>query len=130
MLEPITRPDGTVYRPRKIRVVFFGEVAETPHSIVVLGTANRDAADAAAEEELKHWTADWCDGDEKLVVDEPQSRWLRRCLSHFADQQAYHYYKDDPVKGAHALVYPIRRVRTRNEGSATPDVPLFNVGEL
>lgn len=72
-LEPITRPNGKVYRPRKV-VTWKWENEGYPNDdcgVVVLGTQDLDRALKAADRAIKFWY------DTDLVPANPEVNWFR-----------------------------------------------------
>lgn len=53
MLAPITRPDGRVYRPRKLSVSSVCNSDEEVEAVVVFGTHDHQAVQALAEREAR-----------------------------------------------------------------------------
>lgn len=86
----ITRPNGTVYRPRKLRAQILGNEDEVD-GVVVLGTHDLHDARALAESELATSCEGWSYGY-RLAPDDPGKRvWYRQELAgFFEDQPLYH----------------------------------------
>lgn len=108
-MEAITRPNGTIYRPRHLRTQMLGNEDDGPTSIVVFGTTDVAEAHNLAVLDVAAYNADW--GDENgiwLVLDEsPVGKWYARRLSHFDEDAPYYRYELDPEKGAFGLEFDL-----------------------
>lgn len=128
-MKPITRPNGSVYRPRKMRTTFFGDDDEGVTAVVVWGTEDRAQALSQALLDARAYEREYLD-ESDLVVDEaaePEARWYPRSLSGFEDGAPRYHYRNDPERGAFALVY---RASERYDDEIPPpdptSVPLFD----
>jgi hypothetical protein len=97
-LAPIERPDGRLYRPRKIvAAIWDNEEANgryDDYGVFVFGTHDVERARPLAEQAIKHFF------DADLVPTEPECRWVR--LGYHNGEQAY---IDDPVRGRAAVQF-------------------------
>lgn len=96
-LEPVRRPDGRLYRPRKIRTVLLNldEPALDPE-VAVLGTHNEAVAQRHARAEVQAY-------DRGLDVVYPMRTWLRQAVRNNEP-----YYEVDRVRGAAAVLFKVR----------------------
>ncbi|WP_417510602.1 hypothetical protein [Microbacterium sp.] len=129
MSEKITRPNGTVYRPRHLRTQMIGNDDE-PTAIVVFGTADQRDARALAEHDVRAMNIEWDYTDPAYAVasglGEPV--WWSRELSHFDDNQPVYRYKEDPERGAHGIRFHLVEVEALDElpSGRESDVPLWD----
>jgi hypothetical protein len=97
-LPPIERPDGRVYRPRKIVALSWdNEEAygqDDDYGVFVFGTHEVERALPLAREAIAHFF------DSSLVPVKPERRWVR--LGYQNGEQAY---LDDPVRGRAAIQF-------------------------
>lgn len=70
-LVPVTRPDGRVYRPRKIIAYPVADADEMTSGVMVLGTHDTERARVLAD----RCAAAWVDGG--YVAAEPETGWFR-----------------------------------------------------
>lgn len=131
-LPRITRPNGTVYRPRKLRTQLLGNEDEMT-GIVVFGTADQRDARALAEADTRTMNAEYDYTDPAYAVAETlgQPVWWSRELSHFEDNAPIYHYRQDEERGAFGLLFDLVEAEpqdeTRDGGSpARPyDTPLW-----
>ncbi len=71
MLEPVQRPDGRMYRPRKVIAYPVADADEMTSGVVVLGTHDVERARKLADSCAAAWV------DAGYVVAEPEVWWFR-----------------------------------------------------
>lgn len=94
-LEPVTRPNGKVYRPRKIRVVILYDEDMIESQVLVLGTHDVLRAWLLAEVE-----AGSIDGN--YTTRSPRQGWWRQGIR---DYQTWYEY--DEIRGAAGVKFDI-----------------------
>lgn len=100
----IIRPNGSTYRPRKLRAQILGNEDEVD-GVVVLGTHDLHDARALAEREL----ATSCEGWYRLAPNDPGKRvWYRQALAGFFEDQPLYHYIDDEEYGAAGVLFDVR----------------------
>jgi len=105
-LATITRPNGTIYRPRKLRAMVWGNNDEGPTGIVVFGTEDVATARALAQQAADNYNEEWGGNlGPWLVVadDEPVPAWIKRQFRGYEDDQPQYFYGDDLETGAYSL---------------------------
>jgi hypothetical protein len=111
-LPAIERPNGKVYRPRKIDMQPLGTEDEVI-SIVVFGTHDRRYAKTMLEADLKQVCDDFY-GDSWMTLelqDDGRAVWLRQELACFNENdQPVYYFVDDPDKGRAAVRFAVEEV--------------------
>lgn len=109
-LPAIDRPNGTVYRPRKIQSVPLGNEDELT-GIVVFGTHDVRYAKLIAEAEAKDLVSELYDSSITLEVSGSGKQvWLRRDLCGFEDDQPLYNFTDDPTKGRAGVKFSAEEV--------------------
>jgi len=108
MPEKITRPNGSIYRPRHIRTQTLGNEDEI-ESIVVFGTADQRDARATAELVIREMSAEFYDHENyyQLTDELGEPVWWRRELSHFEDNYPVYSYRVDEERGAFGLLFKL-----------------------
>lgn len=128
MAEKITRPNGTVYRPRHLRSQVLGTDDE-PTAIVVFGTADQRDARALADTDIRAMNIEYDYTDPAYAVapglGEPV--WWSRELSHFDDNQPVYRYTEDAERGAYGIRFGLVEAESLDERSPAraTDVPLW-----
>ncbi len=102
-LPAVERPNGTLYRPRKLRSQVLGNEDETT-GIVVFGTHDVAAALSVARLDVRAANREYGynPDDEQYVLEEGTARrvWWSQKLSHFEEfDQAVYYYSPDEERG-------------------------------
>lgn len=126
MPEKITRPNGSVYRPRHIRTQTLGNEDELL-SIVVFGTTDQRDARATAEADVRAMCNEFYDHENYYVLtaDLGEAVWYRRELSHFDDNWPVYNYRVDEERGAFGLLFHLTEGELADEVDArASDVPL------
>lgn len=126
----ITRPNGSVYRPRHIRTQTLGNEDEM-QSIVVFGTNDQRDARATAEVDIRAMCNEFYDHENYYQVTETPGEpvWWSRSLSHFEEGYPVYHYRVDEERGAFGLVFTldVHEDDWPQETSARPtDVPLWD----
>lgn len=102
----ITRPNGSIYRPRKIRTQILGNEDETT-GVVVLGT--HDLADARARAQAA--VSELNDGiDYRFLIrpSDPGKRvWYRQKLWGFYEDAPLYGYESDEERGAAGVEFDL-----------------------
>lgn len=97
-LAPVTRPDGRVYRPRKIVACAVADDDECLSGVTVLGTHDMTIAQREAD-----WYAQWQLGRGSAALD-PETGWFREGY-----EDGRPMWIRDPVKGRAGVMF--REVR-------------------
>lgn len=125
----ITRPNGSVYRPRHIRTQTLGDEDEMT-GIVVFGTADQRDARATAEVDIRAMCNEFYDHENyyRLVQGLGEPVWWSRELSHFDDNRPVYTYRADEAKGAFGLLFKLEVQEERDDEvlSRSTDVPLWS----
>lgn len=108
MPEKITRPNGSVYRPRHIRTQTLGNEDEMT-GIVVFGTTDQRDARATAEVDIRAMCNEFYDHENyyQLTADLGEPVWWSRELSHFDDGHPVYSYRVDEEHGAFGLLFKL-----------------------
>jgi hypothetical protein len=93
-MEATIRPNGKVYRPRRLRSVVMDSHDGNSTLVVVLGTHDRAVADSLAEEEARRYRLD------PIADAGARTSWYRQTIRGGDD-----VYEEDPVRGAACVVY-------------------------
>ena len=94
-LEPVTRPNGKVYRPRKIRAEVLYDEDTIECQVLVLGT--HDIAQAQEFADRVVWVI-----DRKYRADTPRTGWWRHTVR---DNDPY--FEPDETRGAAGVIFDI-----------------------
>lgn len=129
MPEKITRPNGSVYRPRHIRTQTLGNEDEIT-GIVVFGTTDQRDARATAALDIRAMCNEFYDHENyyRLTDALGEPVWWRRELSHFEDSYPVYTYRLDEERGAFGLLFKLeeRPDDWPQETAARPtDTPLW-----
>lgn len=108
MPEKITRPNGSVYRPRHIRTRTLGNEDELL-SIVVFGTADQRDARATAEADIRAMSNEFYDHENCYQLNDAPGEpvWWSRELSHFEDNYPVYNYRVDEERGAFGFCFTL-----------------------
>jgi hypothetical protein len=93
-LVPVTRPDGRVYRPRKIVACAVADEDDILSGVVVLGTHDLSRAQVLADQ-----YAAWQLGSGYTAVD-PETGWWRDGI-----EAGRRWWVRDPVRGRAGIMY-------------------------
>lgn len=93
-LPPITRPDGRLYRPRKIAVQLMGD--DGIEEVVVFGTEDRELAQSLAERDVAVYV------DSRCTAAFDYAAWLR-----LGYQNGEPWWSHDEVRGRFGLVFAV-----------------------
>lgn len=97
-LEPVMRPNGKPYRPRKVVAHRWDNNDDGPghrHGVIVLGTHDIDRARALAQEAL-----DWWHGEDASYATRPEVDWFRNGM-----QGGGRVWVRDEVHGAAGVLF-------------------------
>lgn len=109
-LPAIERPNGKLYRPRKISAVGLGNEDEITH-ILVFGTHNKEFAEAHAGPELERLSDEFYYTDFRLQISGPgKEGWYRRDLAGWADDAPIYVYAQGPETGRAGVMFPVDEV--------------------
>lgn len=109
-LPAIERPNGKLYRPRKIDAISLGNEDEITH-ILVFGMHDIECAKANAQREMDRLSNEFYYGDMRLEISGPGKRvWRRRDLIRFEDDQPLYGYAEDPVNGRAAVMFSVDEI--------------------
>lgn len=101
----ITRPNGSIYRPRKIRAQFLGNEDETT-GIVILGTHDLQDARARAEVALRDLNGGGFDF--LLRPSDPGKRvWYRQTLGGWYEDSPLYMFISDDERGAAGVEFDV-----------------------
>ena len=97
-LDPIARPNGKLYRPRKVAVTQWENEGwpDDSASVVVLGTHDVEAARTAAEAWIRWWY------DPEFVATKPEVGWFR--LGYGGSQGEMQWHRDE-VRGRAGVMF-------------------------
>lgn len=104
--EPITRPNGSIYQPRKLRA-FALNLDEEP-VVLVLGTHDADVAYPIARRELSSFF-----GTDPAALGSPRKVWRTQKLLRFEDGEPWYGYPDDPERGAAGVEFTVEYPQVR-----------------
>jgi hypothetical protein len=90
---PITRPNGKIYRPRKVVCHSWENDPGFEEGVVILGTHDVEACRAFATEMVQYWIK----GE---VADNPRVGWFRDGF-----ESGRRMWVDDPVRGAAGVMW-------------------------
>lgn len=98
-LPAIERPNGKLYRPRKVTAESMGFEDEIT-SIVVFGTHDASFAKLHAAAEAERLSDEFYGGQYRLkLTDAGSPVWYKQTLSHFEDNRAVYSFSQDPELG-------------------------------
>jgi hypothetical protein len=110
-LPAIERPNGKLYRPRKVDAVGLGNEDEITH-ILVFGTHNKDFAEAHAAPDLERLSDEFYYSDFRLQISGPGKQgWYRRDLAGFEDDAPIYVFAEDPKTGRAGVMFPVDEVK-------------------
>lgn len=100
-LEPIVRPNGKVYRPRKIRAIYCENEYGGRDDVFVLGTHDVTAAlDTASREASFHF------GGAPSVIDAfGEIGWFREAI-----ERGERVIRDDEIRGAAGVRFEVKEI--------------------
>lgn len=102
----ITRPNGSIYRPRKIRTQMLGNEDETS-GVVVLGTHDLADARAHAEAAVRELNGD-SDYTFLILPSDPGKRvWYRQKLWGWYEDQPLYGFETDEERGAAGVEFDL-----------------------
>jgi len=109
-LPAIERPNGKLYRPRKITAEGMGSEDEIC-SIVVFGTHDPAFAKLHAIAEAERLANETYSNEYRLeLTDGGAPVWYRQDLSHFEDNQPHYCFCDDPERGRAGVRFNVEEV--------------------
>lgn len=109
-LPAIERPNGKLYRPRKITAVGLGSEDEIC-SIVVFGTHDPAFARLHAVAEAERLASETYSNEYRLeLTDGGTPIWYRQDLSHFEDNQPRYTFGPDPEHGRAGVRFYVEEV--------------------
>lgn len=104
---PIKRPDGSLYRPRKLSAVPLGDQDECT-GIVVFGTQDVDVARGCAETKLTELSDEFYSGRVKYRIESEGERvWLTQRFTGFDDRTPLYVYNKDPEHGRGGIEFDV-----------------------
>ncbi len=117
---PIKRPNGILYRPRKLIAVPLGDEDETT-GVVVFGTHDVSVARGWAEHELTALSKEFHRAEVKYRVESEGERvWLAQHLSHFEDRTPYYVYRKDPERGRAGVEFDVQEYDATEPDASPP----------
>lgn len=109
-LPAVQRPNGSLYRPRKIDVVGLGNEDEITH-VIVFGTHDTRFAEVHAGPELERISDEFYYTDFRIEISGPGKRgWYRRDLAGFQDDAPLYQFTEDPEKGRAGVMFPVDEI--------------------
>lgn len=94
-LDPINRPNGKVYKPKRIAVERWEDDWEGRYGVVILGTHDIDAVRALADQAVKWW-------DNEYIATKPDVDWFRLAYSGNQGEMAW---QRDEVRGRAGVLF-------------------------
>jgi hypothetical protein len=107
-LTAVERPNGKLYRPRKIAAQIVSDGDEET-GVVIFGTHDLEQARQAAEQKLAAYNESLYSPPEvaQHLVGEGKPVWWRAQLSHFEDDSPYYVFREDPERGRAGVEFSI-----------------------
>jgi len=106
----IERPNGKLYRPRKIEAVGLGNDDEITH-ILIFGTHDARFAETFAGPELERLTGEFYYTDYRLEISgQGECGWWRRDLAGWDEGAPMYQFAKDPEKGRAGVMFPVDEV--------------------
>ena len=109
-LPAIQRPNGKLYRPRKIAAIGLGNEDEITH-ILVFGTHDKAFAETHAMAEGQRICSEFYSSDYELRISGAGKQgWYRRDLATFDEGSPYYVFAEDPEKGRAGVMFPVDEI--------------------
>ena len=106
----IERPNGQLYRPRKIDAVALGNEDGITH-VLIFGTHDARFAEVFAGPELERIQGEFYSTDYRLEISGAGRRgWWRRDLAGWVDGGPLYVFAEDPVKGRAGVRFSVEEV--------------------
>ena len=107
-LEALTRPNGSIYRPRKLRVEPLWDEDEG-FSALVLGTHDIELAAPIAQEVLYETLREFGQEPSTVDIESAKTGWWRKDLDRFEDGEPRYCFWPDESTGAAGVRFDLVR---------------------